>query len=861
MTDKLTKPLGQFKERELEIINLMADGLSNKDIADHLYITKETVRWYNKQIYSKLGTSRRTEAIAIAREMGLIKDSATSLPDTSITIQHRLPVTTGPFIGRDDELYELSDILGNPSVRLVSIIATGGMGKSRLSLELGHHIKSNYAQGALFIDLASIRNPKDIAKSAITGLGLTITDNQDPHDVLLNYCREKELLLIFDNFEHILSGAPLISDILEIAPKVTIIATSRERLNLRVETVYALKPIIQEGVQLFREVATMMRPNIVIEDEEFEDIHTVVKLVGGSPLGLVLAATWVDVMSIVEIADEIKSNLDFLSSDMGDMPERQRSIHAVINPTWNRLNEKEQKAFMWASVFRSGFTRQLFQQLTGASARTLQTLLSRSLINHGHGRRYDMHPLLRQYAREKLEAHEMLSDAKNIHLKTFMNYSQTHAQRIFDGHYLDSLDALELEVDNVRAALDWSLKGNNVEHGVAIILAYGEFWLTRSRVMEAVTYVEKAVQLANHPKLYYWQSIYLDRLGHIDQAIESAQYVIEYGRANHDKEILAYGLVQSALMKSTGTEASPLFELALSHALKTDNQHLIANCHHYLSLIDSEQFTIDDPRSHLQQALKIFESLGDLHGISRVTNNIAIYYYDDERIPEAKELMDYSLQLKREFGDRAGEARRLTTLSMWAMAEEELEQAQKWLVASREICEELGELERLSYVLSTEGLLYLLMMDFEKAQATLEYNLQIDIDIQDYRGAVDIYSLLCQLHLLKDNLTDARLSLLKGIEAIAINQSQPTLLIIAYASYLWHKHELNACVPIVATIANREINTYVGSNLIINNYLLQPLVYRVQQHIGDAAWQAALENTSSPTIEEILEAIIDNPQI
>ena len=853
MVDRLSAPLDDFKERELEIIALMADGATNQEIADRLFITKETVRWYNKQIYSKLGTSRRTEAIALAREMGLIGETS---PAEEKTTSHKLPVTTGPFIGRDSELTELSNLLHQAEIRLLSIVATGGMGKSRLSLELGHLIKNNYEHGAVFIDLTPIRNPDDIAKFAVASISLTISGKQSPEEVIFNYCREKELLLIFDNFEHVLPGAKLLSDILEIAPKVTIIATTRERLNLRTETVFYLQAVSDHADRLFLEVATMMRPNIEITEQESGDIQRIVDLTGGLPLGLVLAATWVDTLSIAEIAEEIESNLDFLGAEMGDMPERQRSIHAVIDPTWKRLSEDEQKAFMRASVFRGGFTRQLFQQVTGASVRAIQNLLNRSLIGHGYGRRYDMHPLLRQYAREKLEAYQMLDDAKTSHLATFSDYAQSHAERMYNGHYLASLEALEHEADNIRAALDWSLQGNEIEAGILLVLANCDFWHIRSRVSEAIAYVEKAIKLSDHPKLLYWHSVYLDRLGQVDASLEAAQQLIAYGEANQNHEMLAYGQLQSGKIQNK-QESLPVFQSALFNALKTGNQHLIASCHICLSLINSEPIPVDDPRSHLQQALKIFEASGDLHGVSRVTNNIAIDYYDNDRLQEAQELMLYSLQLKREIGDRAGEARRLTTLSMWAMVEEEFEQAQEWLVKSREICEESGELERLSYVLSTGGLLYLLMMDFEQAQATFERNLQIDIDIKDYRGVVDIYSLLCQTRLLQGNPDEARLCLLRGIDSLQLNHSQPTLLMIVYANYLWGKDKLDDCVPIVAVLSGREINTYVGSNVIINNFLLQPLIYRVRQQIGDDAWQEAIDKTAGVTFEQMVQEIIE----
>jgi len=253
--------------------------------------------------------------------------------------------------------------------------------------------------------------------------------------------------------------------------------------------------------------------------------------------------------------------------------------------------------------------------------------------------------------------------------------------------------------------------------------------------------------------------------------------------------------------------------------------------------------------------------LGDLRGISRVTNNIALKYYDDlERRQEGKDLMEYSLQLKRKIGDRAGEARRLTTLSAWAMGEEEFESAHKWLLKSREICEEIGELDRLSYVLTTEGLLYLLMMDIDQAQATFERSLQVHIATKDYRGTIDIYGFLCQLHLLQKNLTDARQSILKGFEVAKTHNSQPSILIIAYANYLWYSDELDKCMPIVATLAQQPLNTYSTSDTTVHNYFLQPLIYRIQQSIGDKAWQHALNLASAKTIVQVFQDIVDESQ-
>ncbi|MEM8858642.1 MAG: LuxR C-terminal-related transcriptional regulator, partial [Chloroflexota bacterium] len=278
MTARLTAPLDTFKAREIEILELMAEGYSNTEIADQLFVTRETIRWYNKQIYSKLGTSRRTEAIALAREMGLIGENEEPQGNKSPRVE--LPVTTGPFIGRDQDIADLTELIRKPEIRLISVIAAGGMGKSRISLELGHQLQAQFKHGAVFFDLTSLNDPNDVAELVLNSFGLKANSKQGIEDLVVDYCREKEMLLIFDNFEHVLPAASLLAKLLESSPTLKIIATSRERLNLRIETAYFLEPVYADGVELFTEVALMMHSNIEILESDEPDIKRIVKIVG-----------------------------------------------------------------------------------------------------------------------------------------------------------------------------------------------------------------------------------------------------------------------------------------------------------------------------------------------------------------------------------------------------------------------------------------------------------------------------------------------------------------------------------------------------------------------------------------------------
>ncbi len=858
MAEKLTEPLEKFKPREVEIINLMADGLSNKEIAESLFIGTATVRWYNKQIYSKLGTSRRTEAIALAREMGIIGEGAKA---EDSKVKHTLPVTTGPFIGRDEEMAELTTLLSNPDIRLISIIATGGMGKSRLALELGHLVKDNYEHGAAFIDLTAVYNPNDIAKQTAAILGIAISGRQDPTDVLVNYCREKELLLIFDNFEHVLEGANLLSELLEAAPDVTIIATTRERLQLRVETSYPLYPVSQSGGYLFVEMARMMRPKIEISQVEKAEVERIVELVGGLPLGLVLAATWVDTLSISEIAEEIEANLDFLSAEMGDVPERQRSIHAVIDPTWNRLSEKEQAAFMWASVFRGGFTRKTFQQVTGASVRTIQTLLGRSLISHSHERRYAMHPLLRQYAREKLEANGNLFEAKKAHLDTFLAYAETHHIRLFDGYYLESLDMFEKEQDNFRGALDWSLAGNYPEVGVSLVLELCRFWAIRSQSIEATRYLEKSFAYSNQAAQYYWLGLYQLRLGQLDEATNNFHQAISLAEKTAEYDMLAMGYGQLSVLNDPEPEEA----LSMAHRAYETSQIkktplVVSSCLIFLGLT-YDYFKRDAAKSldYCQQALKIDEKLGNLRGVSMTTYNISLlfakHFGDIER---AKEYCEYSLTLKRKIGDKAGAARRLSVLANYEVMEEGFEKATAYLAESRSILEEIGEPSRLAFALKSEGFLLLITNRYDQARTVLEKALPIALSSKSYTSFVPINCYLGLLHLLQGQTQQARPYILKAIETTTKSYTPAWESIIAYANFLLHEGKIDRCVEISAVLHLNQDDFEMHRN--DNQYFLKPLVYRLRRRIGEAAWEEALAAAEGVTVDGLFVEIVADIQ-
>lgn len=379
---------------------------------------------------------------------------------------NNLPAPPAPLVGRESELAELAGLLADEDRRLLTLVGPGGVGKTHLALEAARGNSDFFRHGVYFVPLATIGSAEFIVQAMMEALGLTFTGGDDPKVLLLRYLRNREMLLVMDNFEHVVAGALLLSEILEIAPGVTILVTTREKLNLRSEIVFNVsglefsdwqspeEALAQGAAQLFVQYAGRVRPNFSLGEEESQAVKRICELVEGMPLGILLAASWADVLSPREIADEISNSLDFLETELRDVHPRQRSIRAVFNTSWERLSPAERELFKNLSVFRDGFTRHAAEEVAGATLRTLAALVNKSLLRRDQRRaRYEAHELLRQYAAERLEAGAEASQATNeAHALYFAGYMEEMSKQLRTNREYEALDEIERDIENVRKA-------------------------------------------------------------------------------------------------------------------------------------------------------------------------------------------------------------------------------------------------------------------------------------------------------------------------------------------------------------------------------------------------------------------------
>ncbi|HOT92626.1 MAG TPA: BTAD domain-containing putative transcriptional regulator [Anaerolineae bacterium] len=418
-----------------------------------------------------LEPTEETRALHARIRAGEPLSAAMPLPPAPPTTD--LPLQLTSFIGREREVTLLSERLGNPAYRLITLTGPGGVGKTRLALQLAATLAEQFADGVCWISLSDAVTESDLILAIADALHLHLSGAQDLRAQLLQALRHdrRDLLLVLDNFEQLLpvGGATLVLEVLRAAPRLTLLVTSRERLNLQAESVLPLEGLgcdlpapdapPSEAAQLFVERAGRARMDLSVGAADQTMIAEICHLLEGLPLGIELAAAWAGEMSLEGIAEAITATRDFLASTSPDMPDRHRSLRAVFEGSWQLLSSEEQSALMRVSIFRGGFQAEAAQHVAGVSAATLSRLVRKSLLFlDGPRGRYGLHGDIRYYAAEKLAAQP--STAQEVaarHAAYFADLVQRREQAL-RGRAQQAVQAeLEHEWQNILAAWQWAI--------------------------------------------------------------------------------------------------------------------------------------------------------------------------------------------------------------------------------------------------------------------------------------------------------------------------------------------------------------------------------------------------------------------
>ena len=634
---------------------------------------------------------------------------------------HNLPPQPTPFIGREDELGELTEMVRGRSCRLLTLIGPGGIGKTRLALQVGAEVIEEYQHGVYFIPLAqlTLASPQFLVFTIAEGLRFSFYSREDPKIQLMNYLREKELLLVMDNFEHVIEAVDLLAEILSAAPKVKILATSRERLNLKEELTFEVRGLDYpedvsqfdfrkySAVQLFLQHAKRVNPKFTLDEGDRALIGQICRLVGGMPLGIELAASWVRALNLENINYEIERSLDFLKTSLRNIPERHRSLRAVFDYSWNLLSENEQKIFRRLSVFRGSFDRSTAEVVCEASISLLTALVDKTLLRRVSSDRFEMLDLLRMFAEEKLnqdqEEKRWVSDRHCQYFADFLKGKEVDLVGLKQG---EALEHIGKEIENIRASWNWAVvHGRTAEIDKSIDGLYS-FYEMRGWFKEGEEVFKKAEdRLRRQGEMLIFGKV-LDRGGGF--CYRQAQY-------DQAEVMVKRGL---SIFKEYGEKKG------LSRALIN-----LGNIYYRLG-------RIDEAEDLYQRSLKISEEIGDRLSITIALNAVGVMTRVLGDFTTAKETLRRSIEISREIGYQRGVALAFNNLGNIAIAEEEYAEAKKLYQECLVIFEEISDVSGIAISNNNIGYAMQKMGEYQEAKGVLEESLRIYKQIGDQRGQV-----------------------------------------------------------------------------------------------------------------------------
>lgn len=678
-----------------------------------------------------------------------------------------LPPSPTPFVGREAELAELAELVANPDCRLVTLVGPGGIGKTRLALQAAADQMGGFAHGVAFVSVAPVSSLDLLVSAVADALNFSFRKKEDPEEQLLNYLREKELLLILDSIEHIVEGGDLVSKIVRRAPAVIVIATSRQRLNLQEESVYAVEGLgypkgdlnsgrepaeskistealeVYSAVELFRQQACRVYADFSLSDGAVPYVVRICQLVEGLPLGVELAASWTRLRSCRDIAREIEHNLDILSTNLRNVPERQRSIRATFEYSWQLLSAEEKDLLARLSVFSGGFHREAALEVTGASLSTLLALTDKSLLSRVAFDRYNMHALLRQYAADKLSASPQKRVETEIkHARYFAAFLGRHRERLRKARGKDDFNALASEIENARRA--WQLavahdSASLVEQGLESLYLFYDF---QCRFQEGTELFSRAVtRWADDPgrerilgKLLSRQGAFYLQLGHYRRAraaLERSLALFEILDGTAERVFSLVNLARLAHRQGDYEETVRLSKRSLALSRQIGDHWGIAHSLVHLGVVRYRTGDVDAAVALLEESLEIAQASDNPRLIIAPLNWLGDVACHQGDYATGQTLFEKCLALTRETGDHYKVAVALNNLGTVFHVLGKVEEAQSAYQESLDVCREIGNHRRQAIALSNLGELAYETGAYADAERLYREGLAIGRQMQD----------------------------------------------------------------------------------------------------------------------------------
>lgn len=727
-------------------------------------------------------------------------------PPTSVewpALRHNLPTQLTPFIGRDKELVEIRRLLlEETTCRLLTLVGPGGIGKTRLAIQTAQALIddpssiASFRHGILFVSLASVNAASDMVSAMAEATNLNFYSNIPLKQQLLDYLRDKQMLLVLDDFEHLLpSPTPpsqeemdMIAEILAVAPGVKMLVTSREALKLQEAWFYPIAgmslppPAIppargEEGgvsargdegeydaVRLFEQNARRARSDFNLAAEQ-EQVARICRLVDGIPLAIELAAAWLKVLTAKDVADEIERSLDILTTRHQNVPERHRSMRAVLEQSWILLDEDERQTLERLSVFRGGFHQDAAQEIAGASLFMLATLVEKSLLRRDDEGRYQIHELLRQFADEKLsESAGHKEQAQARHGRYYAAFLQRRERELKEGRQQIALAEIGREIENIRISWRWAITGADdsparIEALEQTLGSLFHFYDMRSWFEEGEEAFRQAAAFLDNARERREQIVRGKVLG------RQGWFAFHLGRHEQAQSLLQCSL---ELLRLGDAQAEMVFSL------------------NYFGAITRHLGAYDLAKQYLQESLVICRQVGDRYGLTVALNILGQIAYLQGEYAEARWFCQESLAVKREIGDQWGMTFSLTYLGTVAKALGDYEEAKRLFQESLAISDSIGDRRGQATSLNNVGDAVAALGEYQEARKLYQRSLTIFEEIGNQLGIITSLTNLGKVFCSLGELQLARQQFRRAVELALANRVMPKVLdVFTGVAELW----------------------------------------------------------------------------
>lgn len=591
-----------------------------------------------------------------------------------------LPVQPTPFLGRARELDEVCDMLSKPECRLLTVLAPGGTGKSRLALQAAARMIIGFRHGAFFTKLEDVPSAAMIPAAIASNMSFRFSGSASEEDQLSAFLADREVLVIADNFEHLSNDSPILSRLLAKCPGLKILVTSRHRLNLREERVYELHGMglpAPDGTDLeecdasglFLASADRADPGYRPAKSDRPAIASVCRILDGSPLGIELASSWVRMVAPGDIEKELRHNFELLDSAPLDMPGRHRGLEAVFEYSWSLLADRERDALSGLSVFAGQFDAEAASQVVECGLPVLRRLVDKSLVQCPEKGRFVMHPIVHAYAAGKLAKEPArLEDLKERHARHFAERMRGVAPELSLAGAAEALKQVEAELPNLMQAWDHAAERWTASDSKVFFIVISHLFIVRSTLATA-------------------KKVFTEKLN---------TFKTRWGeKPDPDQAALLSNLLErmaTFLNLSGSLEGSrPLLAEALELAGRSDDPELEPRILGTMGVLEARMANHPEAKSYFRRMLAKLEETGNVSQMSVALTNLATLEFMEGNTAGALEYYERSLANSRRRGDIIAQMRTLGTMGFILMKAGRCDRAAECISGSLEISRQVGD--------------------------------------------------------------------------------------------------------------------------------------------------------------------------